>query len=654
MRHLHRYLGPTVPIALRGLALFALGAFTLGASPVAGAATLDAPLAKAIQAPHYGEVVFHFFQDDDFTALVTLMASQQLHRIAPHDDEAEALRGSMLLNYGMHREAGELFTKLAERGTTPEARDRAWFYLAKVRDQRGQFALAEDALARVQRPLSASMEEERGLLQAQLLMARSDYRSAIRVLKAMADKTPGARFARYNLGVAQIKAGDTADGTATLDALGLESADTDELRALRDRTNVALGFAALTAQQPAAARRYLERVPLQGPESNKALLGYGWAALDQQAPQSALVPWLTLSKRDASDAAVLEAKVAVPYAYERLRANGKALQQYTEAIQSFEREQLRLDASMDFVRSGRLIDALLTLNPRSERGEGWRLDTLPEVPHTSYLTGLLAQNAFQATYKDLHDLRRLAQNLQGWRNKADRFKDELAARRQAFADRVARANTRASDAAIAALRQRIEGLEADIAQGESRMDGVVFADERQREQLARVARVQALTDKPGTSPELVRARARIRLVSGLLSWQLAQDQPARLSAAQKSQESLKADLAEAQRKAAAIAQAMRDESQRLDRFDDRLQVLSAQLDVAIPKVAALDAEQRAVLQDMALAELTRQKENLATYLVQARFAVAQLYDQATAGSRSQPTRAPGRAENKEAADAPKP
>ncbi|MGE5453058.1 MAG: hypothetical protein ACM3VZ_14580 [Acidobacteriota bacterium] len=657
MRFLHRPLGSTVlsslPGARRVAARWAASALALGGACAVYAAPTEGLPAKALQTPDYGQALYHFFQDDDFAALTSLQVAQQRRRIALQDDEVEALRSRMLLDYGMHREAGDVLARLAERGGTPEARDRAWFSLAQQRYQKGQFALAEEALARVQRPLPGALEQDRGLLQAQLLMSRSDYRGAVRVLKALLEQHPRARFVRYNLGVAQTKAGDTAEGTATLDALGSESADTDEERALRDRTNVALGFAALTAQQPAAARRYLERVPLQGPESNKALLGYGWAALDQQAPQAALVPWTALAKRDASDAAVLEAKVAVPYAYERLHANGKALQQYNEAIQSFERERQGLDAAIEFVRSGRLAEALLTGPARGDSGSGWRMDALPEVPHTHYLTALFAQNAFQQAYKSLRDLRQLQQRLQAGQDKLGSFKDELAARRQAQDQRSARANALASESSLSALRQRVDALEADIAQAQFRTDVSVFADERQREQLARIARVQAIVDKPGNAPEIVRARERLRLVSGLLNWQLAQEQAARLSTAQTALAAAKADLAQAQGRAAVITQTLRDEPQRLARWNDRVQTLATQFDVARPKVAALAVEQQNVLQEMALEELTRQKENLATYLVQARFAVAQLYDQAAASAKAQSGASRGTG-NKEAADAPKP
>jgi hypothetical protein len=622
---------------LRSLALAGLGAVAMGLSASAASAADEGQAPHVIQAPHYGDVVFHFFQADHFTAITTLMASQHFQRIAPHDDEAEVLRGGMLLSYGVHSEAGEIFARLIERGnTTPAVRDRAWFYLAKVRYHKGQFAMAEDALARVQAPLPGNMEEERGLLHAQLLMARADYAGAAQALKAMTDQSPGARFARFNLGVAQIKSGDRISGTGTLDELGREPADTPEQRALRDRTNVALGFAALAASQPAAARRYLERVPMEGPESNKALLGYGWAALDLRAPQFALVPWLMLNEREGNDASILESRIAVPYAYAKLGANRKALQQYAAAIRSFERERLSLDASIASIQSGQLVNALLSLNPRGELGEGWRMDELPDVPHASHLTGLLAQHAFQEAFKNLRDLRTLGQNLQAWRDKVDMFKDMLATRRQAFADRLPQVSAHAHEQRVLALTQGVDALAADVAQGEASMDGVAFADGKQRALLARVARVQAisqaLAQASEASPDMAQARDRARLVAGVLNWQLAQDLPARLWEAQKAVQSMKDGLAQSRLQVAAIAQAMQDEPQRFDRFDQRIQALAPLLDVMIPRLAALGAEQQGVVQDIAVAELTRQKDSLAAYTVQARYAVAQLYDHAAVGA----------------------
>ena len=62
-----------------------------------------------IRAPHYGDTLFHFYQDHWFGAITGLMVSQHFGRVAPHDDEAEVLRGGMMLSYGLHEQASEIF-----------------------------------------------------------------------------------------------------------------------------------------------------------------------------------------------------------------------------------------------------------------------------------------------------------------------------------------------------------------------------------------------------------------------------------------------------------------------------------------------------------------------------------------------------------------
>ena len=83
------------------------------------------------------------------------MVSQHFDRVAQHADEAEVLRGGLLLSYGLHKEAGEIFAQLIEKGAAPPVRDRAWFYLAKIRYQRGFLAEAEEAMARIEKNAAA-------------------------------------------------------------------------------------------------------------------------------------------------------------------------------------------------------------------------------------------------------------------------------------------------------------------------------------------------------------------------------------------------------------------------------------------------------------------------------------------------------------------
>ena len=608
---------------VRRVAIAAACAFALQAACAA-----DEGPNHEVKAPHYGDTLFHFFQDHHFVAITNLMVSQKFERIAPHDDEAEVLRGGMLLSYGLHREAGALFAQLIEKGASPKVRDRAWFYLAKIRYQRGVLPDAEDALAHVEHNLPAALEEERVLLQANLQMARADYSGAAGTLAGVSAKTPGARYVRFNLGIALIRAGDTAQGTAVLDQLGRAPAEDEEYRSLRDRANVALGFAALTNEQPREARTYLERVRLKSVQSSKALLGFGWAADAMKEPQLALVPWLELAQRDVSDSAALEAKIAVPYAYAKLEAYGQSLERYNDAIAAFERESTGLDESIAAVRSGRLVDALIERNRGDEMGWFQRLDDLPELPHAGHLAPVLAQHEFQEAFKNYRDLLFLTQNLEEWHEKLGVFDDMLTTRRKAYADRLPQVRVRAGAIGLDAMRQRRDKVAAEVAAGEAQADGVAFANDRQLELLALAKSAQATIDKAAPSPEIEQARARLRLASGVLTWQLADDYSGRAWAAKKELAGIDTQIEQAQARDAALAQAQHDEPARFDAFGQRIKALDPLLQTMLPKVAALRKEQQAVVQEIAVAELTRQKERLAIYATQARFAVAQLYDRA--------------------------
>ena len=594
---------------------------------VASATAADAPKHE-IQDPHYGDTLFHFFQDHYFTSITTLMVSEHFDRVPHHADEAEVLRGGMLLSYGMQREAGEIFAQLIERGASPAVRDRAWFYLAKIRYQRGYLDEADAALAPVENHLPPALEEERGLLQANLLMARADYAGAAAALAAMPGKTPGARYVRYNLGIALIRAGDSARGSAVLDALGQEKAENEEFRSLRDRANVALGFEALTENQPKAARGYLERVRLKSLHANKALLGFGWAAAALKEPKLALVPWLELARRDVGDSAALEARIAVPYAYAELGAYGQSLERYNDAIGAFEHENAALNESIAAIRSGRFVDALIERNPGDEMGWFWSMSALPELPHAGHLAQLMAQHEFQEALKNYRDLRFLSKNLIEWHDKLGVFDDMLATRRKAYAERLPEVRARASALSLEAMRKRIDTVAAEVARGENAADGVVFADAKQVALLARVATVQAALQRAEGNPEVAPLSERARLAAGVLTWQLAQDYPARLWDAKKELATIDGEFADAQRRDAALAQAQRDEPARIEAFAKRIAALDPMLQAMLPKIAALSREQQGVVQDIAVAELTRQKERLAVYATQARFAVAQLYDRA--------------------------
>src|SRR5256885_11396257 len=81
------------------------------------------------------------------------------------------------------------------------------------------------------------------------------------------------------------------------------------------------------------AKRSLDRVRLEGPFSNQALLRAGWAEATAKHYDRALVPWNILAAREPTDAAVQESMLAVANAYAGLNLHGPSALKYGGALE---------------------------------------------------------------------------------------------------------------------------------------------------------------------------------------------------------------------------------------------------------------------------------------------------------------------------------
>jgi tetratricopeptide (TPR) repeat protein len=592
---------------------------------IAGSAGADER--HAVKDPHFGEVLFYFFQESYFSALTRLLTAQHFERVPHHAEEAELLRGGMLLSYGLHREAGRIFQALIDAGAPPAVRDRAWFYLAKIRYQRGYVAEAEDAIARVRGPLPGDLEDERLVLHAILLLRRRQYPEAIGVLRQASSRSGWAAYGRYNLGVALIKAGERDAGVELLDEIGRARPHGEEPSALRDKANVALAYTFLQGDAPARAESYLERVRLDGLLSSKALLGLGWthAALDQY--ERALVPWMELSDRPLADTAVQESLLAVPFALGKLGAYRQSLARYERALDAYTREIARLDEAIAAIRRGALVENILRDNPGEESGWFWRVRRLPDTPEGRYLMELLASHDFQEGLKNYRDLGFLSHNLDAWAQSIVTYRDMLATRRQGFSERLPRvvAGERALD--VERLRAAYEGEVRRLERIESEEDAGALAADRERMLALRLERVRTGIERLEPA-EREAAREKYRLLRGLLTWDLSKQYGARLRKEKKALQETGRSITEAGARREALLRAQAQAPARFDEFGKRIETLRGRVVHMQAEVSATAREQERYLAGLATAELTRRSEQIATYITQARFAVAQIYDQA--------------------------
>jgi hypothetical protein len=592
----------------------------------------DGPVPTKVRDLDYGDVLFHFFQDDYFESIVRLEVNRDFDRLQNHAAEAELLAGGLYLSLGLHTEAEQIFDRLLAGPVAPAVRDRARFYLARIGYQRGYFAGALRNLELVQQPLPGKLEPERRLLEANVLMSLGRHGEAAQRLERWSDTSGWSHYARFNLGVALVRAGDTARGRQFLEQVGTLQAANEEQASLRDRANLALGFALL--QQPGGddPTAVLSRVRLDGPFTNKALLALGWAEANASRPDRALVPWLELQQRRLLDASVQESLIAVPYAYVKLASNGQASEHYRSAVEAYARESRRIDESIAAIRQGGFLDSILATVPQGDRpGWFWQLEQLPDAPHTRYLYHLLASHEFQEGLKNYRDLRLMQANLARWTDSLEAFGAMIEAREIAATQREPRRQEMLSGTDLESLAQRQQELADRFAQVEASRDVAALASLQERAQWEALARIDATLTAMPAGPQRDEFTERARLLRGALMWELDRAYKVRVTQTRRDLRQTKAALAEAGTRFAAIGEAGDLVPRNTQGFARRVDELSERVARIAPMIDATALAQERALADLAVAELQAQQKRLGSYSTQAQFALASLYDGATAG-----------------------
>jgi hypothetical protein len=590
---------------------------------------------------YYGDVLFYFYQDDYFDALIRLTAAMDKERVAHHFADAELLLGGLYLSLGQHRDAGEIFARVLDRKGVPAAvKDRARFYLGKIWYQRGYFDQAADTLAAPSTgTLPGDMDAERRMLHAQALLELGRYADAVKALEGWKGPRVWQAYAQYNLGVALVREQRMGEGSKLLDAVGRLETRQKELMALRDKANLALGYAYLQAGEPALAKPVLARVRLEGPLSTKALLGVGWADVAVGEYKAALTPWLELRGRNLLDSAVQESYLALPYAFAKLGANGQAAEYYEAAVHEFNGEADRIDESVAAIREGKLLDALVKNNGRGEMGWFWQLQNLPDAPESRYLFHLLARNEFQEGLKNYRQLLFLERNLRGWIDSINAYNDMIATRRQRYAERLPVVIERLKGVDPDELRRRRTEIEAKLGSAESSGDVVALGTDHEREVYAKAEALEALA-AGSEDPDAADAREKLRLIKGVVYWQMHQGFKARAWSLRKNLREVQQAQRETDTRWSLVKEAQTAVPDRNGEFAARIATLEQQLMDAQARVADLKRAQTGYLANIAVTELEAQKERLATYMVQARYALATLYDRAGADEEKAHTPAP--------------
>src|SRR5262252_6456410 len=296
---------------------------------------------------YFGEALYHAYQGRYFEALQRLdtelamyhgLDEPALDTLHFHINDAEFSVGDFELDYRMHQRAGRAIKAVLEGAVDEAVRNEAAFRLARICFQKDQLDDALQALARIKGTMPDEIRSDVEFLRANVYMAKGQPSEAVKVLSQLKSDESLAGFVAYNLGIALLLDGRKQEAIEQLDKAGqLPGSDPAGL-AIRDKANLVLGTILFESGNFERARQSLDRVHLEGPLSNQALLRAGWAEATAQQYDRALVPWQLLVEREPTDAAVQEAMLALPHAYASLNLHGRAAILYGRALEQFSRQ----------------------------------------------------------------------------------------------------------------------------------------------------------------------------------------------------------------------------------------------------------------------------------------------------------------------------
>ena len=648
----------------RSACLCVLAAVTLLAGAAPAAARLHDPEALPevhVQDPSYGDVLFYYYQGKDFEAATRLSAYEHWQKLPHHESDAHLLLGGLYLSLGMYDRADSTFEELLTSDVPSGVRNRAWFYLGQALYARGQYPAAERDLARISERMSPELESQKELLLANVWMHEGRFDRAARLLENWRGSQQGwTAYARLNLGVALVRQGRLAEAAPVLTSVGTMYALAPEMLALKDRANLALGLAYMQARQPARAREALDRVRLDGPFSGEALLAAGWAEAADGNYRAALTPWLALHGRGAADPAVQEAELTVPYAFVELKAPGQAAQYYQTALHSYDEESARIDGAVARIRTGNLLAQLLAreadspaagfvgndpldddaLPDRLSYGWFWQLGSVPDDPESHYLYGVFAEPDFQEGLRNYRDLKLMGRMLTQWSTSMDAFQEMIGARRRAYAERLPKVDGLLNSGKLAALEQRRAQLAVRLAQVERTRDVAALAMPQESALWARVQRDQAMLAHDPDTPAYAKLRERLRLVRGVLFYQMDREFAARSWSERKELQRFDLALAQSQQQWALLQTGRQSMQTETGDFSQRVGTLQQRIGALQVRLATAETAQSSALAELAVHDLEQQKSRLQAYRIQAQFALATLYDQAAHAGDAKKTSGP--------------
>jgi hypothetical protein len=220
----------------------------------------------------------------------------------------------------------------------------------------------------------------------------------------------------------------------------------------------------------------------------------------------------------------------------------------------------------------------------------------------------------------------LHHNLDTWRNNVDVYDNMLETQLEKFARSLAYVEDSLKLSRLDDFVERKLVLDAVLGNVQEEGDWLALADDREFTMWEEVSAIQNNAAVQSDVEGAADVRDKIDLIKGVLQWNLEREFSDRLTGIAYDLQDTGQALIDAQRARRQIEETMRTEPQRYAALRERVDGLTPRIDGMLTRVDSALGQQRDFLQEIAVEELQAQKDRLDVYMIQARFALAAIYD----------------------------
>ncbi len=585
----------------------------------------------------YGELLFHYFQNQTLESLTLILAENQDLGFQEHQDHSNILQGALYLSLGMTEHAEQIFSETAKTALNPQTRNKAWLALAELAYNQKNYPKAKAILLNKFEIESESENDTKQKNQARqylglIYLREGQYIKAIEQLETINNDPLKQRYASYNLALAFFARKENDTALILLQSLLKLPTYNAEEDAIRDKAALALGQYYLEQNKPYLSNQAFSEVRLNGAFANDALLGLGWANLKRAETSKALAPWLELLDRNPSQKNVLDAFLMTPRAYEQLNAYQDAFSAYLTAGRVYEAEINHIKNTLKYINQNNWLEQLRPDNILSNTNASLAfLNTLATPingPEAAYLYQLFSTNSFNAGFQSFWELQLLEIHLNKWQRKLPVF--NLLLENQVIKNNTLnkQLNSRLAGIDINHFARQIESLNKQTSITLTQENFYAPGNDAEQDTLNRLIKLETMIAELPNTEEFDGIRSRYRIVRGTFFWNLKYNSYRRVYNAKKQLQSARDELSRLDENIDKLKTGETKLINKHSQHQRRINTLEIKITELIENIRIQKHKQQKELQSLANRLLNARLTHAGNLLARTQIAIARLQDKA--------------------------